>query len=218
MLELAAVLITGLLGLLGVIMKIRGESRIAELERLARELDALAKAQANEIDFRSESLALTVDVSDWSGITNELSDLMRTSEIDRFLILNAFNGYHDPRWTTAVYQVKRGADKLMSYVHFGIDPHYVGLLKKIREAGSTAVNVSLLPDSIIRSVYLSESVLGSEWFFLGSKQNNQGSVALTYCSFSSKTESDISPATHERCRVLVNQIIGALDKGSIKVT
>jgi len=203
--ELIAVLLTGLLGLLGIILKIRGESKIASLE-------LLTKSQGDEIEFRSESLALKVDMTAWSDITNELNDLFRTSSIDRFLILNAFNGYHDPRWTTAVYQVKATNDKITSYVHFGIDQHYVGLLKLVREAGYTRVNASTLPTSIIRSVYLTEGVLGSLWIFLNSKQNTNGSVALTYCSFSSKTESIIDDMTQERCLVLSNQIIAALEK------
>lgn len=201
MIEIGIALISGIFALASIVLRSR---------RKIEELKTENTVQANELSFRTESLALKVNVADWSLITNSLTSLMADTCIDRFFILNAFNGYHDPRWTTAIYQVMQGDDKIESYVHFGIDSDYVSRLKEIRMHGYIKLSVKEIPNSILRSVYHTEGVLSSGWFFITEKVNLNGSVGITYCSFSSHTCDVISDEVMERCAILVNQIRGAL--------
>lgn len=203
MIEISIAFISGLFALAAILLNSR---------RRIKELEIENTVQANEISFRADSLALKVNVSDWSSISNSLDYLMKTSIIDRFFILCAFNGYHDPRWTTAIYQSMQNDDKIISYIHFGIDEDYVERLKEIRKNGSSRLSVLEIPNSIIRSVYHTEGVLSSGWFHISEKTNSEGSVGITYCSFSSHSSHSIDDATMERCAVIVNQIRGALHR------
>jgi len=203
MLEIALAVIAGTFALLTIVV---------QSQRKIKELKAENETQATEIVFRAESLALRVNIEDWSKITQEMRSLMQETSIDRIFILNAFNGFHDPRWTTAVFQLSKYDDKMASYIHFGIDEHYVSILKETRKKGMIMVDVSEIPESIIRSVYHTEGVLASVWYFIKDKKLSTGSVGLTYCTFSSRSVTDIPSSDLDRCAVLANQIRGAIEK------
>jgi hypothetical protein len=199
MVEIIVATITGIFGLLGAWVA----------HRKVKSLQNLTEQQQEEIQFRSR--ALSVDLSDWGKINQEVRKLMDETCIDRFFILNAFNGYHDPRWTTAIYQVQKENTNIVSYVHFGIDDHYVSLLKKVIKEGHTSVVVDDIPESIIKAVYHSEGVLASEWHYITDRKLDTGAVGITYCSFSTRSASEIQQWELDRCAVLVAMIKGAIN-------
>lgn len=200
MVEILVATITGLFAVIGILVRNR-----------LKTLEVLSQQQGEEISFRSDALALKIDLSKWSSINQEIRKLMNETCIDRFFILNAFNGYHDPRWTTAVYQVQKEDANIVGYTHFGIDDHYVSLLKLVRSQKHIEIPVSELPESIIRSVYHTEGVLSSQWYYLKDKELPSGAVGMTYASFSSRTCDALSDAELERCQIIIQKILGAID-------
>jgi hypothetical protein len=206
MTEIIIAVLTGVFALASIIVTSR---------RKIKELQVQNNIQSNEIKFRADTLALKVNMQDWSAITESLKQLMKDTCIDRFFILMAFNGQYDPKWTTALYQVMQNDDKIISYVHFGIDDDYVSRLQEIRHRGQSRMTVSEIPDSIIRSVYHTEGVLASAWFHISEKLHPGGSVGINYASFSTHSEHYIDDSTMERCAVIVNQIKGALARAEI---
>jgi len=198
MVEIIVATITGIFGILGIAY---GKFKFNSLKDLNQQ-------QSEEIKFRSR--ALSVDLGEWGLINSDIQSVLNETSIDRFFLLNAFNGFHDPRWTTGLYQVQKDNANLVSYIHFGIDAHYVSLLKKVRSEGTVEVLVDEIPESIIKAVYQTEGVLTSQWYYLLDTSLDTGAVSITYCSFSSRTATELTQAELDKCAVLVGKLKGAL--------
>jgi len=74
-----------------------------------------------EMRFQRAALSFPEFVEEWTDIQQALLDLMETTSVDRFLILRAWNGHLEPRWTTAMYQMRTGVEVPVAYVHFELD-------------------------------------------------------------------------------------------------
>ena len=192
MIEIAVAFVTGMFGFLAAWVPKSKKARLQE----------------QQLEHRADSLALKIDLSKWSSINQEIRSLMDDSCIDSFFVLNAFNGFQDPKWATAVYQVQKDNNMVVSYVDFSIDSHYVDVLKKIRTNGVEVIHAEDLPESLIRALYHTDGVLASAWFHLTDKQLPNGGVALTYCTFSSRTCTEVDAM--ERCTIIANKIKSAL--------
>lgn len=192
MIELLVATITGLFGFLAAWVPKNNKSRL----------------QTTQLEHRADSLALKIDLTKWSAINQEIRRLMDETCVDSFFILNAFNGYQDPQWATAVYQMQKDNNMITSYVDFNVDQHYVTTLKKIRNNGLEVIHAEDLPESLIKALYHTDGILASAWFHLEDKQLSDGGVALTYCTFSSRTCSDVDAI--ERCTIIANKIKSAL--------
>jgi hypothetical protein len=164
----------------------------------------------SELQFQSHALSLTDFLGEWGEIHHELEDLMKNSEVDRFLILRAWNGLASPRWTTAVFQYRIGSHKPESYIHFELDADYVERLKQVVHSGSISFTTSEISDSAIKDVYAMEGVKSSAWFLIDKSAGPvAGSAAISYCSFASHSEDRIKPETMTRCRMVVGRLKGA---------
>ena len=182
----------------------------ATMGYLATTRQRLKKEQAeNEMDLQRAALDFTGFLSEWSGVQEELEVLMRDSEVDRFLILRAWNGHLTPRWTTAIYQVRRGKQSPVQYIHFELDGDYVERLKHIDANGFMYLDVDSLPESAIKQIYSAEGVTASAWYHLESLGFQGGkSRAVTYCSFATHDESKLTEDTLTRCRILAGRLKG----------
>lgn len=162
----------------------------------------------NEIKFNRAALQFPDFVHEWDHIGAELANLVETTEVDRILILRAWNGTLEPRWTTAVYQLRQGAQSPISYVHFELDSDYVDRIRQVVQKGSGYWEVHEMPDSAIRSVYEAEGVKSSFWSHIDSvRTDDHGSTGITYASFSSH-EGPLSPETQTKCRILTGRLKG----------
>lgn len=164
-----------------------------------------------EIRFRADVLTLKINLYDWNVIQNELAQLMETTEIDRFLILNAFNGKDDPRWTTAIYQLRGANSSLVNYVHVELDEDYISRLKRIKQGSPLDIVVNDLPESLIKSVYKAEEVNHSIWFHIRDKElDDSETVGISYCSFATHKANSISESAKVSCKRIVDMIQGAV--------
>lgn len=164
------------------------------------------KLAMRELDVQRVALGFDGFLAEWAEIHDELSQLIRETEIDRFLILRAWNGELSPRWTTAIFQFRDADQKPFSYVHFELDEDYIERLRYIASKAETVIEVDQLPPSAIKSVYEMEGVKHSFWTHLSSKRLSSSSVGITYCSFASHGEAPLSNTTLIRCRMLASRL------------
>lgn len=176
-----------------------------ERMRVNVEKDKLRQAE-REISFQRAALGFPEFVSEWGEIGDELERLMCETEIDRFLILRAWNGFLEPRWTTAVYQLRQGKQAPISYIHFELDEDYVIRIRKIVKDGPIVFDTANIPSGEIKRVYEAEGVTASLWAHLDSfETSDKSSKALAYCSFSTHS-GELSPTTVTRCKIIIGRL------------
>lgn len=189
---LAGVLITGIFGYLRVIR----EKKFVELAK-------------RELTYRSDSLGFHEVCTEWNDIHHELDDLLKTTNVDRFMLFRAWNGDLTPKWTTNIFQFRQGNQTPVSYVNFELDEDYVDRLRQTITRGTTRLKVKDLPSCAIRDVYEAEGVSDSVWFHVDSTVlENSKSKAITYCSFATHSEELLSTVEITRCRLIVNRLKG----------
>lgn len=197
-------IIIALLGVFGTL----GSALIGQL-RVKR---AQRQEQAAEREMGLQRRALDLDFSsfarEWQEFNHELRTLIDETEVDRFLILRAWNGRLSPKWTTATLQVRTEGQKIYNYVHFELDADYVSRMQQTISNGAIRFQVKdISGDSLIKDVYEAEGVVSSAWFHIASHSLDEEAKAISYCSFASHDE-PISDETMTRCRILVGRLKG----------
>lgn len=168
-----------------------------------------AELAEQEMQLQSDTLSFAAFLADWNDVAKEMSHLIATSEIDRILVLKAWNGSLDPKWTTAVYQMRDVGQEPRQYIHFELDPDYVDRLRQIVSRHSIAFTVAKIADSFIKRVYDGEGVRSSYWAHIASQSiPGRNAVAINYASFSSHSADEISEDTQTRCMLIVNRLKG----------
>lgn len=196
-------IVVALIGLAGVILT--ASVGIVKVQFERRKLDQAE----HEVRFQRAALGFPEFVEEWGEIGAELIKLMEETSIDRFMVLRAWNGHLEPRWTTAVYQLRATGQAPIAYIHFELDQDYVSRVQKIVHHGPQLMVTSKLPHSEIRRVYQAEGVTASMWAHLDTFESSDGvSRALAYCSFATHSPDLINESTQTRCRVLVGRLKG----------
>jgi hypothetical protein len=171
-----------------------------------------ARVSQAELEMRFQRAALSFPefVEEWSEIHKAILALMEETCIDRFLILRAWNGMLEPRWTTAMFQMRIAGQAPVAYVHFELDRDYVERLRELTATSSTYVVVKELPkNTALKDVYDSEGVTAAFLAHLISLDGPlKGTKAQTYCSFATHDPKGIPPFVQTRCRVLISRMKG----------
>lgn len=196
-------IIVALIGLAGVI--------ITALSTLYFRLAVRNRQYQRELRFRADVLSLKIEFYDWNEIQEELRRLMEDTPIDRFMILNAFNGLDDPRWTTAIYQIIEGEHQVVSYVHVELDEDYVERLKRVKRGTNVEISVDDLPESLLKSVYKSENVKHALWYPVRERKlEDSESVGISYCTFASHNDEPLTDEVKLHCKRISDQLRGAI--------
>ena len=200
--ELTAIIVAIVTGFFGVVAEIARRSGIRREAMMEREL----KFQAAALDFSDY-------MREWNEINAEILALFKETSIDRFLILRAWNGELQPRWTTAFFQMRSEGQQAFSYTHVQLDDDYVNRLRDTIGSGSIVFSVTDAPPSLIKSIYDFEGVKHSAWFsidktFLNHPNGKREAAALTYCSFASRNDEPLTDAEIIRCRMIASRIKG----------
>lgn len=197
-------IIVALLGFLGIC----ASSWIGWVKWRAQAQRALRTEQ--ELKFQAGALDFSAFLQEWDGVHHDLKTLMEETEIDRFLILRAWNGTLAPRWTTAVFQMRQGNQDPISYVHFELDEDYVARLRTIAKDGPVLLDVEHTPPSAIKDIYEAEGVTASAWFHLETSTIPEapGCAAITYCSFATHDLEKMNDSTFTRCRTIAGRLKG----------
>ena len=78
-----------------------------------------------EMKFQQSALDFSMFIQQWEGTYEDINNLFNETNVDRFLILRAWNGLLDPKWTTAICQIRKSDQPPRSYIHYELDSHYV---------------------------------------------------------------------------------------------
>jgi hypothetical protein len=162
-----------------------------------------------EMRFQRASLDFGKFMHEWSDTHQEILHLLETTEIDRFLLLRAWNGALEPRWTTAVFQIREQDQTPVSYVHFELDTDYQERLRIAQIHNGMAMSTKELPECGIKSVYEAEGVKAAFWSHIESLAiPNTNCHAVTYCSFGSTKVDKLSTHTITACKILTGRLKG----------
>lgn len=191
-------IIVAVIGLLGVALTAYLGYRSKQVER---------EVARRELEFQAAALDFSAFLTEWDGCYADLLDLMQTTPVDRFLILRAWNGHMQPRWTTCCYQMRQGKQQPVSYVHVDLDRDYVERLSQAVQNGMVVIRTDQEPPSLVKSIYEAEGVKSSVWFHIESLAFGRAK-AITYCSFASADVDSLDDATLTFCRRIASRLKG----------
>lgn len=187
-------------------MKFQLETKRLELDSKQLQLEQAT----NEIHFQREALDVTAFINDWSGMLQELAALMADTKIDRFLILRAWNGHLEPRWTSAIYQLHENPKKLTSYIHVELDEDYINRLRRMMAAGPVVFTTEGVEEAaLIRGIYETEGVKEAMWAHIETL-GIPGTLtkAITYCSFATSEPGGLDVVARTRANLIVGRLKG----------
>jgi hypothetical protein len=172
---------------------------------------SLRLEQANhEIRFQRDALDVASFIGDWDGLINELKSLMAITSIDRFLILRAWNGHLEPRWTSAIFQLRADAEQMISYIHVELDQDYVERLRRITTAGPVVFSTADVDqNALIRGIYETEGVAEAMWAHIETLSvPGTATKAVTYCSFATAIPGGLDAAARTRANLIIGRLKG----------
>lgn len=190
-----------------------------EIEKLKQESEQKKienEQLRNELAISSKVLDFAGFLEEWSGIDDSIKDIFTTTNVNRILILRAWNGSTSPKWTTSVYQRRAEDQAPISYIHFELDTDYVNRLNEIFTCGNNYCSnayyvVDEMPDSAeLKNVYHNEKVNATLWCSLDRTRLSEHSTALTYISFSTTIAEKITQDEQTKCKLLVGMLKGAI--------
>jgi hypothetical protein len=198
----ATEIIVALIGLIGVlsaaILGAKYRSGKGQLNQAQRELD-----------FQHVALGFSEFVAEWAEVSADVKRLMDTTIIDRFIIFRAWNGSQSPRWTTAIYQQRADNQDVVTYIHVDLDEDYQERIRRMVAHKGLHFVVREIPDSIIKSVYMSEGVTSSYWAHLHSFDlEDSTSRAVVYCSFATHSHKELDDSTMTKCLLIASRLRG----------
>lgn len=193
---IAALGVTGTIGAAWI-----GQFQVTKARRKGR-------AAEHELNIQRSALDFATFTNEWQEFNHDLRALLDETEIDRFLILRAWNGELSPQWTTATFQVRESTQQVYQYIHFQLDADYVERLRRTVANGSIQFDVRDTDGpSAINDVYEMEGVKSSAWFHIASHDIDDYARAISYCSFASQ-KGTITKETMVKCRMLVSRLKG----------
>lgn len=177
-------------------------------KKLKNSKHKLVQAES-ELKFQQKALDFGAFMEEWSGTHDDIVSLLENTCIDHFLMFRAWNGRLDPRWTTAVFQMRLGNQEPVSYVHFELDTDYVSRLKEISIRNVIAFAVEDIPDCAIKRVYEAEGVKHAVWVHITSEEvQGSDTVTHTYCSFATHGDEPIDQKLITKCQILGGRLKG----------
>jgi hypothetical protein len=163
-----------------------------------------------EMEFQSAALSFEDFLEDWDSIEKDIDTLQNNSPIDRFLILRAWNGMLEPRWTTAIYQRRQGLQEPIGYTHFELDTDYQQKLQEISIRSNMVLTIEQMPEGKIKDIFLAEGVKHAVMFLIDRKEmKGSKTKAITYCTFATHEDTPIAHDHLVRCAQIVGRLKGA---------
>lgn len=166
----------------------------------------------SEMRFQEAGLSFEDYLYSFQSIDADIRTLFNETCFDRFLLLRAWNGFDNPKFTTAFFQIREDGQHPVSYVHFELDEDYIERLHYIKRHGFMLLKTENLPDSSIKRIYEMEGVKYSVWFYVSRKAllkpdgRETGSASVTYCSCATHLDQEPSEADIMKIRLIVDRI------------
>lgn len=202
-LDLQEIIITIIGSLTTIIVAIVGRKAFNKQKHKTQQAES-------EINLQRAALDFGMFLSEWGEIEQEIRHLFDTTALDRFIIFRAFNGANDPKWTTAVLQIRKQGHFPTSYVHYELDTEYVDRLIHIKKRNFARVITEDLPKCGTKEIYQYEKVTESLWAFLDrQKYRNTSAAVMTYCSFATTDEGGFTDDDIAQLKIISSRLKGA---------
>lgn len=159
----------------------------------------------NVIGLKREALNFGEFLTHWGEIVEQVNILFEETRLERFILFQCFNGANEPRWVTAIIQLRKDG-KPLSYMHLPIDADYLGRFLQMKSSGFTRVTPNRIGPCMIRDIYVDEGVEDSLWAFIKTRQLDEFHASTTFCSFATNHSGGLDPSTVIRCKNLVGRL------------
>lgn len=173
---------------------------------IAEQKTALMMAEA-ELHSEARGLDFADYMQEWGETEKMIQRLFDETNIDRFLLLRAWNGTLSPRWATATMQLRKSGQQAYSYVHVDLDSDYQGRMQEIMRRNYAVWDVEDMPDSLIKSIYQNEGVTAAMWALIDTKKDSAGRAVHTYISFATRS-GQIDDRAATRAALIVGRLRG----------
>lgn len=182
---------------------------LASRSRQVREAEEEVEIVERELSFKRDALGLPEFIDEWESIKESVLNLIETTSVDRWLMLRAWNGKHDPRWTTAVYQIRAKNQVPVPYISYEMDYDYKERLLDVMSQRKQYIDVAGLPECDLKNIYQNEGVHKSYWTHVCNlKLHDSDSRAVIYCSFATHEDVDITEGEKFKCDLLISRLRG----------
>ena len=165
LLEIASPLVKGIFSIVGIVL-----SAFIPVLLASRKLKnkKAVKAQLSITESRAEKLGNSAPV------VRAITDLLDSTNIDRVLVLVAFNGVSTPRHVTATYQWQESGQKFAAYKKVPIDDHYRSILKNCDNEKTVLYRLGDAPGTALDDIYQLEGIEQS--YIVGVGKTKDGDV------------------------------------------
>lgn len=207
--------IAALLTAAGGIYATWANRKLRQEEARRKQAELVIEHTKREVKSQQQALGLPHNLlflRKWNLFEQKLTALLESTEVDRFILFRCWNGEDDPQWTTAIYQYREGEQEWYNYILVPLDKDYVERLNAMKVEGVHEIEVSSIPESLIKNVYEAENVNHSMWFHVRSeKPTALGSVAHTYFSAATHTQDKITDKTKARLQDIAWDLANMLE-------
>ena len=162
-------------------------------------------------DNRKLSNIVLNDFKMFSQIDLVVRDIYQHTKACRFLVLTANNGTQDFSFVSAIYEQHRPQSHALDgairrYKNLHTDSHYKEMLKQAEKEGTVNIDVSQMPNGILKDIYDLEGVSHSKVLFLKRFSITKDQDRIFYCSVATKEPDGFT----EKERVFIQNYSGLL--------
>lgn len=144
-----------------------------------------------------------------ASIYDQVISIIRSSEIDRVLVLKACNGEAPPDKITAILQMRAHGQDVIPYEHLKPDYAYIDMLYRIEKDGGIILVVKEMPDCMLKRIYQEEGVVSSFVSHIKTIKNGDQKV-IYFASYASHEPVTITDTAKTRCHIITGQLATVL--------
>lgn len=168
-----------------------------------------ASQAESEIGLQRIAFDFTRYMHEWSILEAEVEWVLENTNIDRWLMLVAFNGIYDPRWVSDVVQKRSQGQMPTSFRHLDVDEHYGDMLRDIQRYGHTRIVVDDMPNGMLKNIYINEGVIDSFIEHIETREDiAEGAAAITICSYATHSANGLTDEDIRHASLLSAKIKG----------
>lgn len=181
------------------------------VEANERILDAINEANQAKAEMKSLNIGLDFAgfVKHLTNLSHKVRKLQLRTNVDRFLLLRAWNGQCEYKWTSAFMQIRSGNEPV-EYTHLELDHDYTTRLKEVQFNGWAYYIVADLPPCSVKDIYEAEGVTAALWILLHIQTHENGTASFTYVSYATHNPDGLTRNEIIDCRINADSIKGAI--------
>jgi hypothetical protein len=180
-----ALITTALAGFFSIKVK-----KLEKINERKKEENIKLKAELNCVSVLFDYNMLTF-------LNQRVEGIFETTKAERFIVLFAINGKLDFNFVSVCFEktkTKIGAGAIFKYVRLQVDRHYKEMLKEVERDSSIYLEVSSMPDSLLKDIYqsISEGVKYSSVHFLTRGNIDESNDIVIFSSLATTNANDFT--------------------------